>query len=138
MLLEPKMSERDNAFLDGEGRQLASASPNIQQRVAVCLSLLILSSLFLLLSRRCCSCSCEGLPSGGEEGPCSLVTNNIPLCSFFPPIFFFRFRCSLFPKISKNQLLLLCSQHYFPFVPLFPIIFPCSLVGWKPWGSVTC
>ena len=45
--------------------------------------------------------------SGRGGGVCSLVPNKFSLCS-------------LFPKISETQLLSLCSQFYFPFVPLFP------------------
>ena len=55
---------------------------------------------------------------------------NFPCVPLFPKSIFFRVWCSLFPKISKTQLPFSCSQLYFPFVLLFPIIlWPCSLVN---------
>ena len=66
---------------------------------------------------------------GGGGGSCSLVQNKVSLvfpCSLKVVL---QFWCSPFPNISETQLLFPCSQLYFPFVPLFPIIFwSCSHV----------
>ena len=87
---------------------------------------------------RCFTFYCRGSPVGGGGGGCS--------CSFVPNKIFLEFPCSLkvfffsiclFLTISETQLFFPCSQLYFLFGPLFPIIlWPCSLDLWNPWRNL--